>query len=214
MHNGYINVDNKKMSKSLGNFFTVRDVAKLYGYEPIRYLMISSHYRSPINYNYDIVEQSKASLNRLYTCRESLDFALNNAEENASKSDADILALFDRRRQQFVTAMDDDLNTADGLSAVFELVRDINTRVIDAAASVAICKEAARLLDELCGVLGILYNRKTDSLDERVEALIAARTAARRDKDWAKADVIRDELKAMGVLLEDTPQGIKWRLAE
>jgi cysteinyl-tRNA synthetase len=192
----------------------VRDVAELYGYEPIRYLMISSHYRSPINYNYDIVEQSKASLNRLYTCRESLDFALNNAEENASKSDADILALFDRRRQQFVTAMDDDLNTADGLSAVFELVRDINTRVIDAAASVAICKEAARLLDELCGVLGILYNRKTDSLDERVGALIAARTAARRDKDWAKADAIRDELKAMGVLLEDTPQGIKWRLAE
>ena len=214
MHNGYINVDNKKMSKSLGNFFTVRDVAELYGYEPIRYLMISSHYRSPINYNYDIVEQSKASLNRLYTCRESLDFAINNAEENASKVDEDLLALFDRRRQQFITAMDDDLNTADGLSAVFELVRDINTRVIDAAASVAICKEAARLLDELCEVLGILYNRKTDSLDERVEALIAARTAARKDKDWAKADAIRDELKAMGVLLEDTPQGIKWRLAE
>jgi len=210
MHNGYINVDNQKMSKSLGNFFTVRDVAEKYGYEPIRYLMISSHYSSPVNYSYDIIEQSKASLNRLYTCRESLDFAEKNAAEAASDNDAEIISLLDCRRLQFIEAMDDDLNTADGLSAIFELVRDINTKVIDLQAPKAVCSEAIRIFDELCEVLGILYNRNTESLDEKVEALIEARTSARQAKNWAEADKIRDTLKEMGIVLEDTAQGIKW----
>ncbi|MEI6580501.1 MAG: cysteine--tRNA ligase, partial [Eubacteriales bacterium] len=182
MHNGYINVDNQKMSKSLGNFFTVRDVAEKYGYEPIRYLMISSHYSSPVNYSYDIIEQSKASLNRLYNCRESLDFAKKNATDASTNADSDVISLLDSRRLQFIEAMDDDLNTADGLAAIFELVRDINTRVIDMKASKQVFDQAIEIFDELCEVLGILYNRNTESLDEKVEALIQERTAARLAK--------------------------------
>lgn len=210
MHNGYINVDNQKMAKSKGNFFTVRDVAEKYGYEPIRYLIISSHYSSPINYSYDIIEQSIASLNRLYTCRENLDFALKNAPDESTGNDAETINMIDTRRTQFIEAMDDDLNTADGLSAIFELVRDINSKVIDLRASKAVCSEAIKIFDELCEVLGILYNRNTESLDSKVEALIEARTAARQAKNWADADRIRDELKEMGIVLEDTAQGIKW----
>ncbi len=212
MHNGYINVDNKKMSKSEGNFFTVRDVAQKYGYEPIRYLMISSHYSSPVNYSYDIIEQSIASLNRLYTCRENLDFAIKNAPEESAGNDAELLNMLDARRNQFIEAMDDDLNTADGLSAIFKLVRDINSKIIDLRASKAVCGEAIKIFDELCEVLGILYNRKTENLNEKVGSLIEARTAARQAKKWAEADKIRDELKEMGIVLEDTAQGIKWHM--
>lgn len=208
MHNGYINVDNVKMSKSLGNFFTVRDVADKYGYEPIRYLMISSHYRSPINYSTDVIEQCKASLTRLYTCRDNLDFALKNAVDD--EANEEITAMLDKRRQQFIDAMNDDLNTADGISAVFELVRDINSKVITDAPVKGNCEAAAKLFDELCGVLGLVYERKEENLDSEVESLIAQRTEARKSKNWAEADRIRDELKAMGIVLEDTAQGVKW----
>ena len=208
MHNGYINVDNVKMSKSLGNFFTVRDVAEKYGYEPIRFLMISSHYRSPINYSTDIIEQCKASLARLYTCRDSLDFALENAAEG--EADSDILAMFDKRRQQFVEAMSDDLNTADAIAALFELVRDINSNVIAANANKGTVEAAIKVFDELADVLGLVYNRKKEDLDSEIEALIEQRTQARKDRNWAEADRIRDELKAKGIVLEDTAQGVKW----
>ena len=208
MHNGYINVDNVKMSKSLGNFFTVRDVAEKYGYEPIRFLMISSHYRSPINYSTDIIEQCKASLARLYTCRDSLDFALENAAEG--EADSDILAMFDKRRQQFIEAMSDDLNTADAIAALFELVRDINSNVIAANANKGTVEAAIKVFDELADVLGLVYNRKKEDLDSEIEALIEQRTQARKDRNWAEADRIRDELKAKGIVLEDTAQGVKW----
>lgn len=208
MHNGYITVDNVKMSKSLNNFFTVRDVANQYGYEPIRFLLISSQYRSPINYSVDIIEQCKASLVRLYTCRDNLDFAIKNAAEG--EATAEIKDMLEARRQQFITAMDDDLNTADAIATIFDLVRDINTKVIAANANKADCEAAAKMFDELCDVLGLVYNRKTESLDDEVEALIAQRTQARKDKNWAEADRIRDELKAMGIVLEDTAQGVKW----
>ncbi len=208
MHNGYITVDNVKMSKSLNNFFTVRDVANAYGYEPIRYLLISSHYRSPINYSTDIIEQCKASLNRLYTCRDNLDFAISNAADGEATDE--IKAMLSARQAQFVEAMEDDLNTADALAAIFELVRDINTKVIADGANKADCEAAAKMFDELCAVLGLVYNRKAESLDDEVEALIAQRTQARKDKNWAEADRIRDELKAMGIVLEDTAQGVKW----
>ncbi len=208
MHNGYINVDNVKMSKSLGNFFTVRDVAEKYGYEPIRYLMISSSYRSPINYSIDIIEQCKASLSRLYTCRDSIDFELKNVQDG--ELNAEIKAQLDSRVAQFIEAMDDDLNTADGIAAVFELVRDINSLVIGKGESKATVEYAAKIFDELTGVLGLVYNRKTEALDEDIDAMIAARTQARKDKNWAEADRIRDELKAMGIVLEDTAQGVKW----
>ena len=210
MHNGYINVANVKMSKSLGNFFTVRDVAEKYGYEPIRYLMISSHYRSPINYSVDVIEQCKASLERLYTCRNNLDFALENAADG--ELDNEFNDKVHGRIQQFITAMDDDMNTADAIAAVFELVRDINT-VIAAGANKATLELAAKAFDELTDVLGIVYNRSKASLDDEVEELIAQRAQARKDKNWALADEIRDKIKAMGIVLEDTPQGVKWHKA-
>lgn len=208
MHNGYINVDNVKMSKSLGNFKTVREIADVYGYEVIRYFLISSHYRSPINYNLEIIEQCKSALERLYTCRESLDFAIKNAAH--IDDDVDLINALNGRREQFIEAMDDDLNTADGLSAVFELVKDINTKILDKAVSENVCKTAVKVFDELCGVLGILYNRKSNDLDAEIEALIEKRQEARKNRDFATADKIRDDLKAQGIILKDTPQGVTW----
>ena len=214
MHNGFITVDKVKMSKSLGNFFTVRDVAEQFGYEPIRFLMISCQYRSPINYSFDAIEQCRASLERMYTCRDNLDFALQNATDAAGEKDAEIMALLDSRRKAFIDAMEDDLNTADAIGSVFELVRDINTNVNEGVQSKALVAYAIQIFDELTGVLGLLYNRKKkDDLDSEIEALIAARTAARKERNWAEADRIRDELKAKGIVLEDTPQGVKWSRA-
>ena len=209
MHNGYINVDNVKMSKSLGNFKTVREIADVYGYEVIRYFLISSHYRSPINYSLEIIEQCKSALERLYTCRESLDFAIKNAKEDIA-DDEELLKTIASRKEQFINAMDDDLNTADGLAAIFELVKDINTKILDKDVSKKVCEEAARIFDELCGVLGILYNRKSNDLDSEIEALIEQRQTARKNKDWATADKIRDDLKAKGIILKDTPNGVTW----
>jgi cysteinyl-tRNA synthetase len=213
MHNGYINVDNVKMSKSLGNFFTVRDVAEKYGYEAIRFLMISSQYRSPINYSVDIIEQCISSLSRLYNCRNSLDFALTNSSSESSPEDDGIISQLSKHIDEFIEAMDDDLNTADAIASIFELVRDINIHVIEANASKAVCRKAIDIFDELTGVLGLIYNRSSENLDAEVEALIEARTAARKAKDWKEADRIRDELKSMGIILEDTAQGVKWRRA-
>ena len=210
MHNGYINVDNKKMSKSLNNFFTVRDVAEQYGYEPIRFFLISSSYRSPINYNTAIIEQAKASLDRLYNCKSALEFAAGNAGEG--DGDPAFAAALASRRDQFIAAMEDDLNTADTIAALFELVRDINVK-LGAQPARADVAAASELFEELTGVLGLLYDRKTELLDEDIEALIEARTAARKAKNWAEADRIRDELTAKGIVLEDTPQGVKWRRA-
>ena len=214
MHNGFITVDKVKMSKSLGNFFTVRDVAEQYGYEPIRYLMISCQYRSPINYSFDAIAQCKASLERLYTCRDNMDFALKNAKDEAGERDAEIIALIDGKKDKFIEAMEDDLNTGEALGAVFELVRDINTNVNDGVQSKTLVEYAINVFDELMNVLGLLYNRNSaSSLDDEIEALIAARNEARKNKNWAEADRIRDELKAQGIVLEDTPQGVKWHRA-
>ncbi len=207
MHNGFINVDNRKMSKSLGNFFTVRDVAEKYGYEPIRYLMISSHYRSPINYSLDIITQAMNALERLYTCRDRLDFAISHAEDGGEAPE-----ILKTRREKFADALNDDLNTADALAEVFRLAKDINL-LIDGGAKKGELTAACELFDELCSVLGLLYNRKNDSLDNEVEQLIAQRTEARKNRDFATADAIRDKLKEMGIVLEDTPQGVKWSRA-
>lgn len=215
MHNGYINVDNHKMSKSLNNFFTVREVAEKYGYEPIRYLMVASHYRSPINYSVEILEQCKAALERLYTCRENLEFLLENAVAGEQAGDAALKEKFDSREAQFIEAMDDDLNTADAISALFDLAKDINTNLnAQTAPSKEICQYGLDLYNKLADVLGLLYVKNDTSLDDEIEALIAQRTKARAEKDWATADRIRDELKARHIVLEDTPQGIKWRIEQ
>ena len=207
MHNGYINVDNRKMSKSLGNFFTVREVAEKFGYEPIKFMMLQAHYRSPINYSLEVIEQCRAALERLHNCRDSLDFALESAlgqgDWHAFREK------MDARAAQFAEAMDDDLNTADGIAALFEMARDINTYIAQPQPKEAVAY-AVKRFDELCGVLGLLYNRASKDLDSEVEALIAERQAARKAKDFARADAIRDQLAGMGILLKDTPQGVKW----
>ena len=201
MHNGMINVDNVKMSKSLGNFFTVREVAEKYGYEPIRYLMLASHYRSPINYSVDSIEQAKASLQRLYTCRENLEFAIANAAEQGDSIE------LGKYHEDFIAAMDDDFNTAGAFGSVFDMVREINTQM--GRVSKQALEAAAALFDELTGVLGLVYNRKEAQVGDEVEVLIAERTQARKDKNWKRADEIRAQLKEMEVTIEDTPQGTK-----
>ena len=213
MHNGYINVDNHKMSKSLNNFFTVRDVAEQYGYEPIRYLMVASHYRSPINYSVEVIEQCKAALERLYTCRENLEFVRDNAVPGEQDGDREARRRMEQYQDRFIEAMEDDLNTADALSALFELAKDINTNLsANSNPSRELCDYALELFGELADVLGLLYQKKEHTLDQEIEELIRRRAEARKNKDWATADAIRDELKARHVVLEDTPQGIKWRI--
>ncbi|MCL2857355.1 MAG: cysteine--tRNA ligase [Oscillospiraceae bacterium] len=209
MHNGYINVDNRKMSKSVGNFFTVRDVSEKFGYEPIKFMMLQAHYRSPINYSYEVLEQCKAALDRLYTSRENIDDAMQNPVDDDG-SEAEFLAKVAARRDQFVAAMDDDLNTADGLAALFEAARDANTYFSQPRTVVAV-QAAADLFDEICAVLGILYNRGAKgSLEDEIQQLIDRRQQARKEKDFATADKIRDELAAQGIRLEDTSAGVKW----
>ena len=208
MHNGYINVDNKKMSKSLGNFFTAREVAEKYGYEVVRYMMVQAHYRSPINYCVELLDACKASLERLYTCRDTLDRAIANAPAGAA--DPESLALFDQRKQAFITAMDDDLNTADGVSVLFDLVRDLNTRSNDPATTKDTLTAGAKLFDELTGVLGLLYNRKQgNEIPAQVQELVDARTTARKAKDFAEADRLRDEIAALGYAVKETRQGVE-----
>jgi len=207
MHNGFINVDNRKMSKSLGNFFTVRDVAEKYGYEAIRYFLVSSQYRSPINYSVEIIEQAKNSLERLYTCRDNLDFAIKNAADGG-----EIPAFIETAKNDFITAMEDDLNTADALAAIFTLVREINTAIANGLEKNGLLA-CADMFDQLTGVLGLVYNRKEEVLDSDIQALIDKRSEARKNRDFKTADEIRDQLKAMGIVLEDTPRGVKWSRA-
>ena len=208
MHNGYINVDNRKMSKSLGNFFTVREVAEKFGYEPIRFLMLQAHYRSQINYNVEIIEQCIAALERLYNCRNNLEYALGNAQSGAFDEEQKNALL--ARKQQFIDAMENDLNTADAISALFELVRDCNTitsgSTLGSKEHIAFAKG---IFDELCGVLGLLYQKKDDEIPQEVLDLVEQRKAARKAKDFAKADAIRDQITAMGYVVEETRQGTK-----
>lgn len=201
MHNGFLNINNQKMSKSLNNFFTIREVAEKYGYEPIRYFMLTAGYRMPLNYTVDLIESCKNSLERLYTCRENLDFAI----QHTHGSEETLVEKSDAARNKFITAMDDDLNTPDALAALFDFVKDINT--LSDAASKAALETAAKTFDELAGVLGLLYNRKTDAVPAEVTALVEQRAAAKKAKDWATADAIRAQLTQMGWSVVDTAKG-------
>jgi len=214
LHNGFLSIDSKKMSKSLGNFFTVRDAAAAYGYDAIRTFMLMSHYRSPLNYSGEILVQAKAGLERLYTAVENLEFLVKNASAaELTPEEQTFLTGLAAYKDRFIEAMDDDFNTADGIAVIFELIREINGATAGAKTpSKPFLEGCLAAIRELTDVLGLLYayGGETD-LDAQVEALIGARQQARADKNWAEADRIRDELSAMGILLEDTPQGIKWK---
>ncbi len=207
MHNGYINVDNVKMSKSLGNFFTVREVAEKFGYEPIKFMMLQAHYRSPINYTLEVIQQCQASLKRIYNCKEKLTLTLAKAPEGAmTQEQKDTIDGF---RQQFITAMDDDFNTADAVSAIFELVRQINT---DCDRNPLPSKEyftyTQALFDTLLDVMGIVIpQQQEEQLPAQVQELVERRAQARKEKNFALADQLRDEIAALGYEVKETRQG-------
>lgn len=205
MHNGYINVDNQKMSKSLGNFFTVRDAAEKFGYLPIRFFLLSAHYRTPVNFSADTLSAAKNSLERIFNASESLEFYLSNAPEGET-SDA-VTAKLTAHKEKFITVMDDDFNTADGTAVIFELVSDIFAFIKDGV-SKSDAKAAKALLDELCGLMGYVKEvAESDDFDEYIREQIALRAEAKKAKNYAEADRIRAELLEKGVVLKDTSQG-------
>ncbi len=211
MHNGYINIDGKKMSKSLGNFFTVRDILKEYDGEIIRFFMLSAHYRSPINFADTLMEQAKSAVERVYTCIENLEFLKDNASD--AECDAELKKELDACRDKFCAAMDDDLNTADAIAAIFDIVYLANTKITSASGKAAI-DSVLSMIRELGGVLGLFTKTNEKSLDDEVAELIAKRNEARAAKDWATADAIRDKLKEMNIVLKDTPDGVKWSIVK
>lgn len=210
LHNGFLNVNNEKMSKSLNNFFTVRDIAQHFDLEVLRMFMLSAHYRSPINFSDDLLEQTKNGLERLYNAKNNLLYLLENAaDKEVSQEEQAVINRLSDYKNKFIEAMDDDLNTADALAAIYDLVRDANSS-LNAESSKAVVKGSMDMLMELSGVLGLL-DKKEESLDSEIEALIEERQKARKEKNWALSDKIRDDLKAQGIVLEDTPQGVKWK---
>ncbi|RKD26423.1 cysteinyl-tRNA synthetase [Caminicella sporogenes DSM 14501] len=210
VHNGYITINNEKMSKSKGNFFTVRDIITEFEPEVVRFFLLSAHYRNPINFSRDLMKQSKNALDRLYNAKENLEHLMENVKvEKMTEEEISIFEGFKKYKDKFIKAMDDDLNTADAIAAIFELVKEINTK-ISGESSKEIVQKSYELLKELTGVLGFLSKEK-ELLDEEIQKLIEERQKARKEKNYALADKIRDDLRAKGIILEDTPQGVKWR---
>ena len=209
MHNGYITVDGKKMSKSLNNFFTVRDIRKLYSGDVIRFFLLSGHYRSPINFSDTLMEQAKQGYERIRNSRDTLEFLIKNGNDEKIPDEDNLIKSLDLFRDRFIEAMEDDLNTADAISVVFDMVSEINVIVKDGS-SKSYANKALKRITELTDVLGIFFASAGDGeLGDEVQKLIEERQNARAEKNWAKADEIRDKLAAMGITLKDTPQGVQ-----
>ena len=215
LHNGYINIDNRKMSKSLGNFFTVREIAEKYGYMPIHFFILSSHYRSPINFSQEIMEQAKSALERIFNCADSVDFFLKNSPAEALREGEEALvARFKATRDDMIAAMDDDFNTGGGIAAIFDLVRELNAAVNgETPASRAAVEEGKKIFDEMTELFGFVREGGADdAFIAEIEAAIADRAAAKKAKNYAEADRIRAALAEKGVTLQDTPNGTKYTI--
>lgn len=208
MHNGFLKINNEKMSKSLGNFFTVREIAEKYPLQVIRFFMLSAHYRSPLNFSAELVEASKNGLERILTAVDRLK-SINGTDGEVDKAAADEMDAFVKKYED---AMDDDLNTADAISVIFELVKYANVNVTEES-SKATVELVLNTIEKLCDILGIITEKKEEILDSDIEALIEERQAARKSKNFARADEIRDQLSSMGIILEDTREGVKWKRA-
>lgn len=213
MHNGFLKIDGEKMSKSLGNFFTIRDIGKKYPLQVIRFFILSAHYRSPLNFSDTLVESAKASLERILNAMSRLEDALQTAEEKeVTSEEAELLSKFAGYVTKYENAMEDDLNTADAISVIFEMVKLANSSISSANAK-SVIQEVFDTIGKLCDILGIITKVETEILDSDIEALIEERQAARKAKDFARADEIRDTLAAQGIILEDTREGVKWKRA-
>lgn len=211
MHAAFVNVDNKKMSKSENNFVTAREALKKYNSDVIRFLMLSGHYRTQINFSAELLDSAKSSVERLYNCVNNLENLINEVNrKEANDSEKAYLKSLDKHREKFVEKMDDDFNTADGISVIFDLIKDINNNVsIDSSSE--LCEGALNLIRELGSPLGILQKTEEKSLEVEIQELIDKRQEARKNRDFALADKIRDDLKARNIILEDTPQGVRWK---
>ena len=213
MHNGFLNIDNRKMSKSLGNFFTVREISEKYDLQVLRFFMLSAHYRSPLNFSADLMEAAKNGLDRIVTAASNLKFLHENANtQEMTEKEKELFASTEKYVRQFEAAMEDDFNTADAISAIFELVKFMNTQTSGENSKEFLEKLLERLV-KLTDVLGILVEQEEQMLDADIEALIEERQLARKEKNFARADEIRNELLAKGIVLEDTREGVKWKRA-
>ena len=211
LHSAFVNVNNQKMSKSLNNFKTARETLVEYNADVIRFLMLSAHYRQQLNFSADLLESAKASIERLYNAVSKLENIIDESKvETMSETEKTYLEGLDKYRQKYIEKMDDDFNTADAITAIFDLVKDINTNMSDES-SKELAKEVLSLVRELGAPLGILQESTKVSLDDEIDALVQERQQARKDRNFARADEIRDELKARGIVLEDTPQGVRWK---
>ena len=214
MHNAFLNIDNKKMSKSAGNFFTVRDIAEKYDLQVLRFFMLSAHYRSPLNFSADLMEAAKNGLERIVTCADKLNSYLTkeNISETISEAEKQLIDEAGKYNDRYNEAMDDDFNTADAISVIFELVKFINTNT-DENSSKDYVEALLKQLNTLADICGLILERKEEILDQEIEDLIAARQAARKEKNFKLADEIRDTLLQKGIILEDTREGVKWKRA-
>lgn len=210
MHNAMLNVDNQKMSKSLGNFFTVKDIAKEFDLEVLRFFLLSAHYRSPINFTREVMKQIENGLERLYNGKKNLEYLLEKTEDRKlSEKEKEILSIVEKYKNEFIESMEDDLNTADAIASLFEIVKFSNSN-LNERASRELVENVYNILLELADVLGILH-KKEEILEEEILELIEKRTVARKNKDFKLADEIRDALKEKGIILEDTQEGVKWK---